>query len=156
MLKFYAAADKADLQELALLFENIDLLYQYKEKIFTNPDYYFIPINGLGVFALYAGTCRLRLGEMLRLWESSEWKIGDTYNYNIVGSPLSGSNVCSAWIKGKGFSQRHHPSFGGLAHPAWKIVNERQDISVSNLNLRDLLSILTKPHTEQNMSEIQG
>lgn len=140
MLKYYAAAEEPNKDDLSVLFENLPFLYERLNEILNNPDYYYIRLQGCGVFALYAGTCRLYLGEMLQLWKDSEWRSGDVYNYSIVGSPLSGSNQCQAWIKGKGFTTRRNPTFGGLGRPAWKLVNERpEDFQSSGLSINDLL-----------------
>ena len=84
-----------------------------------NPKYYGVEIKGCGVSALWIGSTKLWLGDMLQLWETPEWKIGDTYYFNITGSPLSGSNECQTWSKEKGFSTTEYKSFGALARPAW-------------------------------------
>lgn len=123
--------------------ENLPFLYGYQTEIIENPDYYYISMTGCGVFALYGGSCRLYLGEMLILWKTSEWRNGNIYNYNIVGSPLSGSNQCQAWIKDKGFITRRNQTFSGLSSPAWKLVSQRPDnYNNSKLSINDLLNRL--------------
>ena len=140
MIVTFVAADDADLKELTLLFDNLDLIFQHQEEILTNPDYYNIPLKGCGVFALYCGSCRLRLGDMLHLWSNTEWRKGDVYNFSIVGSPLSGGNSCRAWSKSRGFFSRHNPTFSGMGFPAWEVKRLHQSEPCSSLTICDLLA----------------
>lgn len=142
MFRIYAKADTPDKEELTLLFANLERLYRHKDLICHTPAYYNIRLKGCGVFALYIGTCRLTLGDMLRLWESEPWQRDGVYICHIVGSPLSGGNSCAKWSRKKGFFHKKESSFMKIAQPAWQIVNARTaDWSFSEMSLADLLAL---------------
>lgn len=96
-IQFFAKPDEPNNDDLQAFFNNFDLIQQHKEVIYTNLEYYNIFIKGCGVFALYMPPIRLSIGELLKLWDESEWKMDDKYFYCITGSPLSGGNSSKYW-----------------------------------------------------------
>ena len=117
----YVKGVTPDFNVLTTVFNNLDILYKHKDLILQNPEYYGVEIKGCAVSSLWIGSTKLWLGDMLQLWETPEWKIGNTYYFSIIGSPLSGSNECQTWSKEKGFSTAEYKSFGALARPAWLV-----------------------------------
>ncbi len=117
----YAGGFTPNFDVLSTVLNNLDILYKHKDLILNNPEYYGIDIKGCGVSALWIGSTKLWLGDMLQLWETPEWKIENTYYLSITGSPLSGGNICQIWSKEKGFSTTRYKSFGALARPAWTV-----------------------------------
>lgn len=111
-VKFFVRADEPDRKALQALFDNLPLLQKHKDLILSDSRYYNICIPGSGVFALYIPTFTLCLGELLTLWEKTDWKQGDIYFYVITGSPLSGSNSSGYWSPKKGFACKYTPTFG--------------------------------------------
>ena len=102
-IQFFAKPDEANIQDLETFFNNFDLIQQHKEVIYANTEYYNIFIQGCGAFPLYTPPIRLSIGELLRLWDETEWKQDDKYFYCITGSPLSGGNSSKYWSSKKGF-----------------------------------------------------
>ena len=98
-IQFFAKPDEANTQDLETFFYNFDLIQQHKQLIFNTPDYYNIRIAGCGCFPLYTPPIKLSIGELLRLWDETEWKMDDKYFYCITGSPLSGGNSSKYWSK---------------------------------------------------------
>lgn len=92
MLHFFAKPDTPNNEAIQAFFDNFDLIQQHKQLIFNTPDYYSIRIVGSGCFPLYTPPIKLSIGELLKLWDETEWKQDDKYFYCITGSPLSGGN----------------------------------------------------------------
>lgn len=102
-LHFFAKPDTPNNEAIQAFFDNFDLIQQHKEEIYANPEYYSIRVAGLGCFPLYTPPIKLSIGELLRLWDETEWKQDDKYFYCITGSPLSGGNSSKYWSSKKGF-----------------------------------------------------
>ena len=132
-LKFFVQPQKADDSVLQALFDNLSLLQQHQDLILANPKYYCIPIQGSGVFPLYIPTFTLCLGELLLLWQQTEWKQGDTYFYCITGSPLSGSNSSKYWSSKQGFSSQSTKTFGNQLRAAMSVRRTGSPICESGL-----------------------
>ena len=102
-IQFFAKPDTPNNEAIQAFFDNFDLIQQHKEEIYANPEYYNIFIQGCGAFPLYTPPIKLSIGELLKLWDETEWKQDDKYFYTIVGSPLSGGNSSKYWSLKKGF-----------------------------------------------------
>lgn len=100
---FFAKPDEANIQDLETFFNNFDIIQQHKEVIYANPEYFKIRVAGSGCFPLYTPPIKLSIGELLKLWDETEWKQDDKYFYCITGSPLSGGNSSKYWSSKKGF-----------------------------------------------------
>ena len=110
-IQFFAKPDEANTQDLETFFNNFELIQQHKEEIYANPEYCNIYIQGCGAFPLYVQSIRLSIGELLKLWDETEWKQDDKYFYTIVGSPLSGGNSSKYWSSDKGFGSMETKTF---------------------------------------------
>ena len=89
-LTFFVKQPKFNNQGLDALFENLSLILQNRDLILSTPEYRNIYISGMGVYPLYTSPLKLFLGDLLVLWEKTDWKQGDEYIYYVTGSPLSG------------------------------------------------------------------
>lgn len=154
---FFAKPDEANIQDLETFFNNFDLIQQHKEEIYANHEYSNIFIQGCGVFPLYVQPIRLSIGELLKLWDETEWKQDDKYFYTIVGSPLSGGNSSKYWSSDKGFGSMETKTFTNQLRTAlWllqtgstEIKSQCTPIEVpkrepSKLTVNDLIGILQK------------
>ena len=103
MLHFFAKPDTPNNEAIQAFFDNFDLIQQHKQLIFDTPDYYSIQIVGSCCFPLYTPPIKLSIGELLKLWDETEWKQDDKYFYCITGSLLSGGNSSKYWSSKKGF-----------------------------------------------------
>lgn len=152
---FFAKPDEENTQDLETFFNNLDLINQHKQLIFDTPDYFNIRIAGLGCFPLYVQPIRLSIGELLKLWDETEWKQDDKYFYTIVGSPLSGGNSSKYWSSKKGFKSMETGVFNKQMRSAlWLLQTGSTEIKsrctpadppkreVSNLTVNDLIDIL--------------
>lgn len=92
VIRFFAKPDTPNNEAIQAFFDNFDLIQQHKQLIFDTPDYYSIRIVCSGCFPLYTPQIKLSIGELLKLWDETEWKQDDKYFYCITGSPLSGGN----------------------------------------------------------------
>lgn len=137
-IKITVKPPKEDKKALEALFNNLSLIIQNKNLILTTPEYYNIRISGVGVYPLYVQTLDLFIGDLLQLWEQTDWKQGDEYFYYITGSPLSGSNSCRIWHKDKGFSSKHNPSMMALLSPAFLLVQTGSPERTNNVVPVDL------------------
>lgn len=125
MIKTHVAAPAIDQGAISHLFENLDLIVRNKQTIMRNSEYRNLKIPGLFVGGLYVGMREMSLGDILDLWETTEWHTDSKYYLNIIGSPLSGTNH-SWWYNietkrfgsGEYFNGKVH--FIGLASPAIK------------------------------------
>ena len=69
------------------------------------------------------------IGEMIKLWDETEWHTDSKYYYCIVGSPLSGNNV-SFWFDSNtrafdsGLYHNGKWGFLGLVQPAAKCLHK--------------------------------
>ena len=150
--------EKKDEKGLEILFKNIDLIEQNKQKILNNPDLYGIYVAGAGVTGMYIGKTRLFLGDLIRLWDNQIWKNEGRYYYHVGGSPLSGMSFCDYWHPQEGFRLvKNNPSFGTLARPALKMLKdipeecpfieiskENKRSSQSKITIDDLIRLLNK------------
>lgn len=91
---------KANKEALTALFDNLDLILKHRNLIYKTPDFYGIHIDGILAGGMYIGICRLHLGDLLALWEHTNWHTDDMYFYSVGGSPLSGQNI-SRWYDAK-------------------------------------------------------
>ena len=94
-----------------------------KQKILFHKEYKNIKIPGVFVGGLYVGMYEMSIGDLLILWDKTEWHTGTCYYYNIIGTPLSGmNNACWYDIKTKRFETGSYFNgkygFSGLAKPA--------------------------------------
>ena len=123
MIYSYVEAPAIDFGAINHLFENLDLILANRRKIMFHRKYRTIKISGIFAGGLYVGMHRMTLGNLLHLWKHTEWHTGTRYYFNIIGTPLSGSNH-SWWYDtatkkcdcGKYYNGKYH--FLGLAKPA--------------------------------------
>lgn len=152
---FFAKPDEARTQDLETFFKNFDLIQQHKQLISDTPEYYNIRIAGCGCFPLYTPPFRLSIGELLILWDETEWKQDDKYFYCITGSPLSGGNSSKYWSLNKGFKSMQTGVFTKQMRSAlWLLNTGSTEIKsscthaippkrdISNLRVTDLINIL--------------
>lgn len=116
-------APASDIQCLEALFNNLDLITSKRDLILSTPDFCNIHISGCGVYSLYAPILPLFIGDLLQLWEHSEWRNSNDYFYFTIGSPLSGSNKSHFWNAKNGIGQKSLPSILTLMTPAFTLVN---------------------------------
>jgi len=166
-VQFFVQPDTADEDGLKLLFDNLSLIQQNRDLILNTPQYYNIRIAGCGVFALYVPTFSLFIGDLLRLWEETEWKQGDAYFYCITGSPLSGSNSSSYWSKTEGFNHKTATTFGKQVRSALMLINHNtcqipagnsvpirvSKRSAADLSIEELIENLKQRQNVENFSE---
>ena len=72
MTEIYQIPDE-DKKALETLFANLQFITLSKELIYRNDDYYNISISGIGVCLARVGTIPLFMGEILQLWEQTQW-----------------------------------------------------------------------------------
>ena len=157
MLHFFAKLDTPNNEAIQAFFDNFDLIQQHKEEIYANPEYYNIRISGLGCFPLYTPPIKLSIGELLKLWDETEWKQDDKYFYTIVGSPLSGGNSSKYWSSKKGFKSMETGIFTKQMRASlWLLQTGSTEIKsrctpadpqkreVSKLTVNNLIKILQK------------
>lgn len=111
-IRYFVQVDEPNKQDLETFFTNLDLILTHQNFILNDSKYSNIHLKGCGVFALYIPTFSLFVGDLLRLWETTEWKQNDRYFYSITGSPLSGSNSSKYWSYTKGFAHKSTTTFG--------------------------------------------
>ena len=100
MAHTYVAAPAVDKKSISYLFENLDFILNNKQKILFHKEYKNIKIPGVFVGGLYVGMYEMSIGDLLILWDKTEWHTGTCYYYNIIGTPLSGmNNACWYDIK---------------------------------------------------------
>ena len=158
---FFAKPDEANTQDLETFFNNFDLIQQHKEEIYANPEYCNIYIQGCGVFPLYVQPIRLSIGELLKLWNETEWKQDGKYFYCITGSPLSGGNSSKYWSSDKGFGSMETKTFSSQIRTAlWLLQTGSTEIKSrctpievpkrepSTLTVNDLITILNSLPTD--------
>ena len=109
-------------EEIALLFNNIDLIMQHKQQIMKKDEYKNIHVKGTGIDGIFIGHLNLFLGDLLTLWEASPWRNQNKFYYHLGGSPLSGMSFCTYWMNGKIDYDRNTPSFCTLLHPACQTI----------------------------------
>lgn len=119
MKKYMVSAPTVDRGAISHLFNNLDTILANRTLILNTPEYYNVQIPGCSVSGLYIGAHKLMLGDLLVLWQDTDWHTDNMYVYAIIGSPLSGSNSCNVWDSArKRITSVHFPSFGKLAFPA--------------------------------------
>ena len=88
-----------------LLFDNLDLILRHREEILATPRYANIDahyaIRGNGLYVGPLSSINLRLGTLLEVWDTDQFKVeckcgGTAVIYYFSGSPLSGASVASA------------------------------------------------------------
>ena len=155
-IRFFAKPDTPNNEDLQAFFSNFDLIQQNKEKIYANPEYYNIRIVGCGCFPLYMQPVRLSIGELLKLWDETDWKHEGKYFYCITGSPLSGGNSSRYWSDKDGFSSMSTSTFSKQIRTAlWLLQTGSTEIQSrctvidvpkrepSKLKIMDLIAALT-------------
>ena len=141
-------------KEIALLFDNIDLIMRHKQQIMARAEYKNIRVTGTGIDGLFMGHLPLFLGDLLTLWEASPWRTQNKFYYHLGGSPLSGISFCTYWMKGKIDCDRNTPSFCTLLRPACQTIEggkitpairlPSQKRKESALKIKDLLRQLER------------
>ena len=132
--------DEANLREenQRLFLENIQLLYRFREKIFSNPKYYYIhnPFLSLG----YKRGCN-HIGKLLNVWDKHPIVRGI---FSCGGSPCTGASSFSRYNfeKGKVEHKRNEISFGELTDYFGD--KEFTPLDVVPLSLKDLIENLKK------------
>lgn len=157
VIRFFAKPDTPNNEAIQAFFNNFDLIQQHKEEIYANPEYFNILVVGLGCFPLYTPPIKLSIGELLKLWDETEWKQDDKYFYTIVGSPLSGGNSSKYWSSKKGFKSMETCVFTKQMRSAlWLLQTGSTEIKSrctpievpkrepSKLTVNDLIGILQK------------
>ena len=163
VIKFFAKPDTPNNESIQAFFDNFDLIQQHKEEIYANPEYYSIRVTVCGAFPLYTPPIKLSIGELLRLWDETEWKQDDKYFYTIVGSPLSGGNSSKYWSSKKGFKSMETSVFTKQMRSAlWLLQTGSTEIKSrctpievpkrepSKLTVNDLIDIVQKNEFESH------
>jgi len=129
---------KSNKDALMALFDNLDLILKHRELIYKTPDFYGIHIDGIYAGGMYIGICVLRLGDILALWEHTNWHTDNMYFYAVGGSPLSGQNI-SRWydvkdktIKTGNCAQFFGRGWGALGFKAFNYVQHGDFVAKSN------------------------
>ena len=148
MIRMYVAAPAIDNGAINCLFENLNLITANRQKITGRPEFRDIKISGLYVAGLYVGRHDLSIGDILCLWNTPQWHARNRLYYNIIGSPLSGTNNAhwynadthivesGAYFDGK-------LGFLGLAAPALNYLkNRKYSETKSDLSVFDLVKML--------------
>ena len=161
-MSFFAEPDAPNSEDLQAFFNNFYLIQQHKEEIYANPEYSNIFIQGCGVFPLYVQSIRLSIGELLKLWDKTEWKQDDKYFYCITGSPLSGGNTSKYWSADKGLGSMQSSVFTRQMRSAlWLLQTGQTEVKnrciaidlpnreSSELTVTDLINVLNSspPYT---------
>lgn len=151
-LKHIVTAPRADFESITQLFSNLNLILINQDKILSNEKFSHIYIPGMFVGGLYVGMHQLSLGDILKLWEKTEWKTESKYYFSIIGSPLSGKNT-ARWYNSDtkrfetGMFYNGKFGFMGLASPAFKCLQlnetQRTNKMVSQLSIFDLINQLS-------------
>ena len=149
-LKHVVAAPATDKTAISCLFENLNLINANKDKICDTPEFRNIQIPGIYVGGLYVGIYKIRLGDIIKLWNKTEWYDGSRYYYNIIGTPLSGMNTAhwynaktKTFESGTYYDGKLH--FMGLARPAFRQIQSNQfNETISELSVFDLVQQLQK------------
>ena len=150
MIKITAVAPAADQGAISHLFNNLDLIIANKDKILSNESYRNINIQGIFVGGLYIGMYEMSLGDILYLWDKTQWHEDSRYYYNIIGTPLSGMNT-AYWYDAKskqiksGTYYNGRLYFMGLAKPALSYISNHPSTKTkSNLSIFDLVNQLQR------------
>ncbi|MDD4556454.1 MAG: hypothetical protein PHE89_03895 [Alphaproteobacteria bacterium] len=142
-------------QHLELLFKHLDLILNNKEIIINTPEFYNVQIRGIGICAMYMGSTNIYLGDLLKLWNETEWLYADDnkkyYTYFIGGSPLTGNNKRKGWdIINKQFVEFSGKNFINLAFPAWNLIKtgkigypKQMAVGISQKRNKSILSIIS-------------
>ena len=146
MTEIYQIPDE-DKKALETLFANLQFITLSKELIYRNDDYYNISISGIGVCLARVGTIPLFLGEILQLWEQTQWLKNGEYCYFIMGTPRPDNNICHFWSEKDGFATKSVKKMSDLALPAFSLVND--GVISYDLNIRKPSAA---PKTESKLS----
>lgn len=147
-LKYIVRAPVADYKSISCLFNNLDLILRYRGEILSQESFSNIYIPGMYVGGLYVGMYLLSLGDILTLWEKTEWHTSEKYYFNIIGTPLSGMNTAH-WYNTNtqqvesGAYNNGRLQFLGLARPAFNQVRLRRTTTHSDLSIFDLVKHLS-------------
>ena len=131
ILKQSITAPVADKESITCLFNNLDLILSHRDEILSNENLRNIYIPGMFVAGLYVGGHKLCLGDMLNLWDKTEWCSGGRFYYSIIGTPLSGMNTAH-WYNTEnkqfesGTYNNGNLSFLGLALPAFQYMKQQK------------------------------
>lgn len=144
MIKHTMTAPNADYKSISHLFNNLDLIITHRDEILSQEQYRNIYIPGMYVAGLHVGKLNLSLGDMLNLWQKTEWKNGAIYYFSIIGSPLTGVNNAHWYnVNTRQFESGAYYGFLGLARPALAFFRqtepERSKISPSSVSVFDLV-----------------
>lgn len=148
VLKTVVVAPTNDNGAILCLFENLNLIKSNKEKIWATPEFNTIQISGVYVGGLYVGVYQIRLGDLIKLWDETEWHNDNKYYYNIIGTPLSGMNTANWYDEknntfGSGTYSNGKLRFLGLARPAFNQIKKNQTKEpISKLTVFDLVQQL--------------
>ena len=147
MTQLHIVAPTTDERAISHLFKNLDLILSNKRYILSHSKYRNIRVPGLFVGGLYIGIHEMSLGDILKLWDKTEWYTEPRYYYSIIGTPLSGMNE-SRWYdfekkkfeSGTYFNGKEH--FLGLAKPALDYLKLHHKYTKSELSIFDLVELL--------------
>lgn len=149
MLRISVAAPNVDEGTISRLFDNLDLIIANRGKILSDPKYSEIKVPGLYVAGLYLGVYEISIGDILNLWDTTQWHTDSRYYYSIIGSPLSGMNT-SYWYDSETKTLQSGPycvdgrqRFLSMAAPAVNYLKQRnKNTKQSELSVSDLLEYL--------------
>ena len=154
MKKNIVVAPTTDKGAISHLFNNLDFIISHKNEILSSQEYSNIKIPGIYVGGLYVGMHNLSLGDILNLWDKTEWHTKNRYYYSIIGTPLSGMNTAhwydietKKFNSGTYFNGKLH--FLGLAKPALNYLQNKENNftntrSQKELSIFDLVKEFTK------------
>ena len=167
------AQEKRFERKYNLFYENLDLIMRHKDEIIATPRYANIDahylLEGGGCYVGRLATSRqiniagtlitfnLKLGTLLKIWETGQFRIacrcGNTAVIRrFVGTPLSGGSVASAICpKCKAEIHVKHRSFGKYYFFAAEKLNEDIEMVVKNL-----IAKWTIAETEQQKKVAEG
>lgn len=128
MITFNIEAPSIDKGAFECLFNNLDLIRSNKKFIMSRKKYRNIKIDGIYAAGIYVGGNKISLGVLLDLWDKTVWHTDNKFYFNVIGSPLSGTNHCG-WFDAdtQKFEYGRVQSWHYLARPAFKIISESRD-----------------------------
>lgn len=114
---------KEDKKSLEALFSNIELIWQNRKLICAADDYYNIYIIGTGICLPHLEVIPLFLGDLLQLWEQTQWCQNNAYTYFIAGSTSYDNNISHTWSYKYGFVQKSIKDISDLGLLAFSLIN---------------------------------
>lgn len=147
ILKQSITAPVADKESITYLFNNLDLILSHRNEILSHSEFRNIYISGVFVAGLYVGGRHLCLGDILNLWDKTEWCSSGRFYYSIIGTPLSGMNTAHWYnTESKQFESGTYNNeklcFLALARPAFEQVRHSRPNTRSVLSIFDLVKHL--------------